>query len=235
MYGRFGYDYGYSDDSVTVGITPGKGFYCYSRTIAGGDSVQKRILSDAGRIIVNPVEPLNLPEEITNYLEIAFEPMIVEPFANKDVFLTFPVEIGIFVAAKKNIQVLDIFSLSPQKYSLYGPSSGGLITRWWHSEVFDAVPEVNHNILGIMQLTIENTTREWVELSRAVFEGYGMKIYYGGPVSMVARMKIMSPRLAETEFFDHSLVEGQKKALELYTARELHVVRRTCPMEWGMI
>lgn len=235
MYGRYGYDFHYSDERVNAAIVKNRGYYTYSRNIVGTDAVEKRILSDEGRIIINPIEPLNLPSEITNLLEIEFDSLVIEPFGRKEVYLTFPIEIGVFIAAKENIQVLDIFSLSPPKYSLYGPSNGGVITRWWNSDVYDSIPDVNRDIQGVMQLTIENTQREWIEVSRAVFEGYGMKIYFGDIVSMVTRLKIINQRLAETEFYDKPLTEGQNKALELYTARELHIVKRTYEMDWGVV
>ncbi|KQC04206.1 MAG: hypothetical protein APR53_03575 [Methanoculleus sp. SDB] len=235
MYGRYEYDYHYSDERIHAGIVRNRGYHTYTRKISGMDTVEKRILSDEGRIIVNPVEPLNLPSEITNLLEIEFDSLLIEPFGKKEIYLTFPIEIGVFIAAKKNIQVLDIFSFSPPKYSLYGPSNGGDITRWWHSDVFDSIPDVNRDLQGVMQLTIDNTHREWIEVSRAVFEGYGMKIYFGDIVSMVARLKIINRRLAETEFYDTPLTDVQSKALELYTARELHVVKRTYEMDWGVM
>lgn len=235
MYGRYDYSYHYQNDEISLGIEKKGNFYRYFREIAGGDAVEKMLLSDSGRIIVNPVEPLNLPENITHFMEIEFPSVFIEPFSRQEIYLTFPIEIGVFVAAKKDIQVLDIFSFHPQKYSLYGTPSDGIVTRWHWSEVHEDLPELDHNKTGVLKLILVNNHREWVEVSRVVLDGNGMKIYHGDVVSMIARMKILTPKIAETDFTDTALLEGQMKSLELYMARELQIVKRSNTMEWGFV
>jgi hypothetical protein len=235
MFGRYDYTYQYLNDEISLGIEKIGDNYRYFREIAGGKRVEKMLLSDSGRILVNPVEPLNLPENVTHYMEIEFPSLFIEPFSKKELYLTFPIEIGVFVAAKKDIQVLDIFSFNYQKYSLYGTPSDGIITRWYWSEVYTEIPEMDHNKFGILKLILVNNHREWVEISRVVLDGNGMKIYYGDVVSMIARMKILTQKIAETEFTDTALVEGQMKSLELYMARELQIVKRSFTMEWGFV
>ena len=44
-----------------------------------------------------------------------------------------------------------------------------------------------------------------------------------------------TPKIAETDFSDSPLIPGQVKALELYTARELQIVKKSCTMEWGFV
>lgn len=235
MYGRYDYSYHFQNDEISFGIEKKGNFFRYFREIAGGEKVEKTLLSDFGRIIVNPVEPLNLPETITHFLEIEFPSVFIEPFSRKEIYLTFPIEIGVFVAAKKDIQVLDIFSFHPQKYSLYGTPSEGIVTRWHRSEVHENLPELDHHKTGVIKLILVNNHREWVEISRVVLDGNGMKLYYGEVVSMIARMKILTPKIAETDFTDTALLEGQMKSLELYVARELQIVKRSSTMEWGFV
>lgn len=235
MYGRYDYSFHFSTDFINAGIEPFGSFFRYYRQIPGEGCVEKNILSGIGKIVVNPVEPLNLPKEVTNYLEIEFKPLFVEPFSEKEIYLLFPIEIAVFVDAKDDIEILDIFSLRKPKYSLYGAPSEGVVTRWVFSDVFVSIPEVNRNMQGVLKLNIDNPTKEWVEISRVVFESYGMKIYYGDIVSMNARMKIISKNIAETEFFDRPLQARQNKSIELYTARDLPVVKRGFLMEWGFV
>jgi hypothetical protein len=240
MFGSYGYSFEYSNHEISAGSVPEGPFFRYFREVSGGARVEKIISSDSGRIVVNPVEPLNLPDEVTNFLELEFEPIYIEPLGKKDIFLEFPVEIGVFIASKQDIEVLDIFSLDNPKYSLYGPPNGGVITRWLWSPVYSEIPQLDHHRRGIFQLTLENTTKQWEELSRVVLEGTLMKIYYGEVegkklVSMSGKIRILSKLVAETEFFDQPLAEGLKKSIEIYTAREIPGVKRNFTMEWGLV
>ena len=240
MFGSYGYSFEYSNHEISAGLVSEGPFFRYFREVSGSARVEKIISSDSGRIVINPVEPLNLPDEVTNFLEVEFEPIYLEPLGKKDIFLEFPVEIGVFIASKQDIEVLDIFSLESPKYSLYGPPNGGVITRWLWSPVYREIPELDHHRRGVLRLALENTCKEWQEISRVVLEGTLMKIYYGEVegkklVSMYGRVRILSKLVAETEFYDQPVAEGMNKSVEIYTAREIPGVRRSFPMEWGLV
>ncbi|MDT8358247.1 MAG: DUF432 domain-containing protein [Methanomicrobiaceae archaeon] len=240
MFGSYGYSFEYSNHEISAGLVRDGPFVRYFREVTGRARVEKIISSDSGRVVVNPVEPLNLPEKVTNFLELEFDPIFLEPLGNKGIFLEFPVEIGVFIASKQDIEVLDIFSLDSPKYSLYGPPNGGVITRWLQSPVHSEIPALDHHRRGVLRLTLENTTKEWQEISRVVLEGTLMKIYYGEVegkklVSMYGRVRIQSKLVAETEFFDHPVAEGMNKSVEIYTAREIPGMKRSFPMEWGLV
>jgi hypothetical protein len=236
MFGRHDYSFQYSSDTITFGLQPDGEYYRYFREMKGEKRIEKNVVSQRGKIVVCPVEPVNLPEPIATYLEIAFNPILLEPFSKRTLFLTFPIEIGVFVVAKKAIKALDIFSFVPQKYSLYGPPNGGVITRWANSPVYGELPEVNPLECGVIKLTVNNTTKEWVEVSRALFEAYSMKMYYSSEmVSMTAAMRIATPIAAETEFFKEAVAEGMKKSIEFYLSRDIPVVRHNGLMEWGLV
>ena len=236
MYGAYDYGLQLENEDVSIAVEKKGGFLKYSRFLKQkNEYVEKVLASDTGRIIINPVEPLNLPKEITKYLEIEFEPIVVEPSSHKKVYLKFPVEIGVFATTKKSIDILDIFTLTNPKYSLYGPPDSGVICRWYRSDVFSDLPKTDPLKEGIIELHLQNTTHEWVEIKRVVFESFGMKIYYGEFVSMIAEMKIVSKVVAETDFVNKPIKKGMKKALELHTARRIPVVeRKGFLMEWGL-
>ena len=201
----------------------------------GKEQKERIILSRNGRIIVNPVEPVNLPKEITNFMQLKLkEPAISEPKSSMEVYLTFPIEIGVFLAAKKNVDILDIFSLNNPKFSLYGNPRNGIICRYWESSVFSTIPKVDLKKEGILKLRIKNESSEWAEIRNAVFDIYGMKIYFDDEkVASRATMSLENPRVAETNFITKPLAEGMKKALELYTARKIPMVGKKFVMEWG--
>ncbi|KUG21048.1 MAG: DUF432 domain-containing protein [Methanomicrobiaceae archaeon] len=233
MFGTYDYTFQFENEVILAKIEKKNGFFQYTR-ICNGSKEEKILASDSGRIIVNPVEPINLPEEVGRHLMIEFDPIVVEPHTSKKIYLTFPIEIGVFVEAKREIEVLDIFSAVDQKYTLYGSPDGGVIARWHPSGVFAEIPKTYPLKEGVLELGIRNTCRDWVEVSRVVFESVDMKIYYGNIVGMVAVMKILNKHTAEMDFLDQPLMDGMKKSIELYTARKIPAIQKGYLMEWGL-
>jgi hypothetical protein len=234
IYGSHEYDFSYEVEGLKLSVERRNGHLYYSRE-CNDERVEKILASSGGHIIINPVEPINLPREVTYFLEIDFEkPVVIEPGANEKAMVKFPIEIGVFVAKNKQV-VLDVFTLTKPKYVLYGTPKSGVICRWYTSDVYSEMPSLNPLKEGIIKITFRNTSNDWVEVSKAVFDGYSMKIYYGDVVAMLAEMKIISRSVAETTFIDKPLKDGLKKSLELYTARMIPVVeRRGYLMEWGL-
>jgi len=210
------------------------GFYRYIRE--NGDKKEKYVLSDTGKVIINPVEPVNLPKKITNFLQIKLNKnFIAEPKSWAEVYLTFPVEIAIFIAAKKSIGLIDVFSLNKPKFTLYGDPRTGVICRYWESEAYKEIPDVDKYWNGVLKLRITNSDDDWVELSNVVLDVYGMKIYYDDEmVCSAASVNITSPKVAETRFLEQPLRKKMKKALELYTARKIAVTVGKFVLEWGL-
>nr|WP_230972225.1 DUF432 domain-containing protein [Archaeoglobus neptunius] len=187
-------------------------------------------------MIVNPVEPVNLPKEITNFLQIRFrKPFVSEPKSTVEVYATFPIEIAVFVAAKKSVGLVDVFSMQRPKYTLYGNPREGIICRYWESDLHADVPSVDRYREGVIRLRIVNSDDEWIEISNAVFDIYGMKIFYDDEmVCSSASVNILSPKVAETRFTNKPLRDKMKKSLELYTARRISIAGVKFVMEWGL-
>ncbi len=208
---------------LELGIFEENGFRIYRR----GD-LKKVVVAESGRVVVNPVEPVNLPKNITRFLLIEFDkPMVVEPKSSGKISLTFPIEIAVILAGKKSFEVLDVFSFVEPKYTLYGDPKNGVVCRYWRSEIFE---EEEDFVKGSLEVEISNSSSEWVEVGKLVFDVYGMKIYYGESVVAFAEVRILSEKVAETEFVDRRI---GKKSLELYTARKIPMVGKKFVMEWG--
>ncbi|MBN1455901.1 MAG: DUF432 domain-containing protein [Methanomicrobia archaeon] len=235
MFGQYTIPVEIAAEGVSLAIERDDKGFRY-RSTCNGVTVEKQILTRAGAVLINPVEPLHLPKELTKTLLIELErTLVVEPATTKTVFLTFPIEIGVFITANETVEVLDIFSLSPQKFTLYGDPRTGAICKYWRSNVSATVPAVNPRREGVLQLHINNSTSDWVTVTRAVFNAYTMKIYYNERlVAMRATMKILLRNLAETTFMDEPLEHGMTKSLELYTARKLQVPLTKFVMEAGL-
>lgn len=201
-----------------------------------GDVVERILLSKKGRLVINPVEPVNLPRQVCNHLEISFKrSIVIEPKYRKTFFLTFPVEIGVFITGKGDIELIDVFSFVKPKYTLYGDPRNGLICRYWESSPSLTLPSPDPLEEGVMRLEIRNTESEWVEVGRAVFNIYLMSIYYSDDlVFSNAEMDILSKKVAETRFILSPLRDGMRKSAEIFTPRKVPGLTKKFFMEWGL-
>lgn len=225
MYGTYGFTFHQETEGFSIGIGQENGRYVYRRTL-NGSTRERTLISSGGRVIVNPVEPLNLPKEVARHLLVEFDPILLEPGAHETIYLTFPIEVAVFVAAKGNYEVLDIFSWNKQKYTLYGSADRGILARWWGSKASFSPPRVDPHLEGTLSVAISNTTKEWVEVSRVALDEYGMKIYYDTSAVMRAWMRIESTMVAETGCYSSPPAEKQRKSLELYMARSIPGIER---------
>ncbi len=204
-------------DELTISVSHTDGRLLYHREF-GEDVVEKELLAGKGKILICPVEPMNLPKNITSSLLVEFEkPLVVEPRYKKRVFVTFPTEIGVFTGKGKSARYIDIFGLNKPKFTLYGDVKTGSICKYWKSEVYHKLPKMDPAYEGIMDLHISNLSKRWVEVTKVVFSAYGMKIYYdSGVVSMRASMIIQGEDHSETKFIDKPLRKGMKSSKEIY-------------------
>jgi hypothetical protein len=235
MFGTHAIPLNIQEEEFSISIESEDDFYNYKRE-TGREKKEKIVLGEQKQIIINPVEPLNYPKDLSPYLEIEFgRTLAVKPSSIRKIFLKFPLEIGVFLFEKKAFEVLDIFSLTRPKFTLYGDPRNGVICKYWKSDVFSSVPPVDYFHEGVIELTVYNTSQEWEEVSRAVFNAFGMKIYYSDSiVAMKAEMKVMSQSSAETAFFKSPLTKGMKKALELYVARKIPITTTRFIMREGL-
>lgn len=86
-----------------------------------------------------------------------------------------------------------------------------------------------------MELTVANTNAQWVEITKAVFNAYGMKLHYSNTmVSMKASINLKTRNRAETDFLDSPLKKGMKKSLEVYATRKMSLTAPKFIMEFGL-
>lgn len=222
--------------NLVLKVSYDKNTIAYFRQI-GDETIEKHIsVKRKKNLIINPVEPINTPESITPYLLIEFDhPVILEPQSNYTIYLTFPIEIGIFIQNEKKHKVIDVFALEPQKYTLYGEPTGGIICKFWHSRVHQSLPMVTPLVEGVLGLTINNASPEWEEINKAIFNAYGMKLFYDDElVFMKGKMKIKDERVAETGFEKAPFKDGMKNSIEIYSTTKFSIVSAGYVMEFGL-
>jgi hypothetical protein len=220
VFGRYEGDFAYSDGNVAIAIERSAPLPRYLRT-CGNERVEKILPAGEGVIIINPVEPVNLPLPLSPYLEIGFPALVLPPRSERELFLTFPLEIGVFFEAGGDLHVLDVFSKVPAKFSLYGSPASGQITRWHRSGVWEQAPAVDRLLLGILDLMVRNPSSVTVEVTRTVLDSGSMRLFYGDYVTMAAVMEVYSPAIARTTVRETACSPGRERCIELYTARKI--------------
>jgi hypothetical protein len=202
----------------------------------GTDEINKTILTDAKNVLITPVEPMNIPKQIsTNLLVKLDQPLIVEPKKTQNVYLSFPVEIGVFITEQNCSKLIDVFTFVKNKYSLYGTPKTGVVCKYWKSKIYSEIPALDPIHKGVLKLTITNRTPKWMEINNIVFYGYGMEIYYNRDlVSMVGTMKIISEKIAETDVIDAALRKGMWRALETFPVSLIPLAEKKYVMEEGV-
>jgi hypothetical protein len=217
--------FSYADPNIRIQLTDNAGLIKYERDCAG--QKESRYLGRTfSAIHILPVEPVNLPETLTHFLEISFPSLLISPGAEQTVYLKFPVEIGVFLESGGKTDPLDVFSLAPVKFSLYGSPSSGVITRWYESDLYTDIPVTDPHREGLMSLHIKNSGTETTTVSRAVFDSSSMSLFYGDRVAMTATMEILSPLIAHTTFSDTAPADCPNRAIDLYLARGFSITNR---------
>lgn len=196
-YGKFPIDYALNFAGLTLSLELKTGLYNYKRAL-GDWKTEINVSIDGGHMMIHPVEPLNLPDDLTDFLEITFDPIKIEPSGKCVVFVTMPIEIGIFLESKTgSVDILDIVSYVYPKYSLYGSSNRGVITRIHQSKVYFMPPSVKNFEAGLLKLEIENRSSEWATVGRVIIYQKGLSLYYDDElVSASAEITIISPDVA---------------------------------------
>lgn len=220
MFGEFSPPYRYEGDGLSLSLEMREGHYQYRRDLAG-EQVEKSISVGLSRLLVHPVEPFHAGSGIAGHLEVEFPQLILEAEATETIFLTFPIEIGVFVEGLRETEVLDVFSVEKPKYSLYGSPHRGVITRFARSGRHREPPAVEGFRQGVLKLTIRNSLSEWARVSRVVLSEAEMHLYVSGFAGMMAVMRITGRDVAEITGIDRALKGGMSRAHDLFTARRI--------------
>ena len=240
MFGYHSVPFIVEKDSVSLSVGERDGSFSYRRMTRAGQT-EKTFLTRPQRVLLCPVEPLNVPKRLASHLLIEFtERIIVEPRTSAKLYLTFPVEIGVFIAGKgeeidSGEDLLDVLSAGGSKLTVYGDISSGILCRYWKSTVSLSAPEVNCLEEGVLELSVTSRTNEWAEISRVVFSAEQMNIFFS-PEMVLARamMNIIGEGLAETEFDEHTPRPDMKPAVKLFASRRIPVITTGFVMEWGL-
>ena len=200
---------------------------------AGAEEVEKFIYADGGNLVVCPVEPVNVPDmTISEHLLIEFDkPFVIESGTKDTFYAKFPVEVGVFLVDRKDVEQIDIFTKTKPKYTLYGPPESGVICKWWKSEMYTEKPEVEKLYEGVVRVDITNNYYEWAEIEKVVFRALDMKIFYDDHAYMHAYLKILKKGMGETTFNSRK-PKNMQESIDIYLAKGIKKFEKKFVMEW---
>jgi hypothetical protein len=231
MFGSYEFGKSIAFDTVTIETYQDKRLFVYHRK---SDTEVTKLLASVSPVVITPIEPVTQPKEITHYVMIELKnPLVLPPGKRVTYFVTFPLEVGVYVTVKGVVTPIDWFTLTNPKYTLYGTPDTGIICKWWESSVYSKPPDVNPYLEGIMKVHLYNTTNSWVELTRMVFDARSMKIFYRRFAGMNAVVRVFTGG-ARTSFREKPIGDGMEKAVELFTVRKIPLVKQEFVMEWGL-
>jgi hypothetical protein len=234
VFGRYASDFSYAAGDLAVLIERSGPLPRYVRTLQG-ERIEKILPEKDGTVVISPVEPVNLPRPLSGHLEIAFPAVVMPPRSERNLLLTFPLEIGVFLETGTDLHILDLFMTAPAKFSLYGSPAAGLITRWHRSALHTDVPSVDRLSFGVFTLTLKNLSSDTVEVARTVIDSENVHLFYGDYVSMAGVMEVFSPAIARTTVSSLPAAGGMEPCIELFKARKIPAVHgRGHLMEHGV-
>ena len=97
MFGQYDIPIRIEREEITVSVQKEGENILYMRECLG-ESIEKILVAHSGKLLLNPVEPVNKPTTLPSHLLIEFvNTLQVEPKGTMNIFLTFPVEIAVSV------------------------------------------------------------------------------------------------------------------------------------------
>lgn len=155
-----------------------------------GEVVAERLFTNKDgsvRLALWPTRPINTPQPLGHHVMLRLNPAISLPPRSEDTHhLTMPIEIGIFTVSKGisndnggsiNINyMIDTFSLTRQRYALYGVPEAGYICRM-HDTVPDRVAKPVPYEEAAVIMRFENSLDDWVTVTKLVLDAHMVDLY----------------------------------------------------------
>jgi len=151
-----------------------------------GEIVAERLFTnkDASvRLALWPSRPINTPQPLGHHIMLRLNPTIsLPPKSQATHHLTMPIEIGVFTVSKEgngnggNNYMIDTFSLTRQRYALYGTPDTGYICRLHDTVPNRAAKPIPYEEAAVI-MRFENPLDDWVTITRIVLEANMVDLY----------------------------------------------------------
>jgi hypothetical protein len=177
-----------------------------------GETLATELLIRKGTVGAFPVSPLHTPSILGKHIMAEFSsPVLVSPRSEMALYASLPVEVGVFVRDGEHYETVDVFSLTTQKYALYGSPNEGFICRWASvTPSPDPPASVRFPEEAVIRFIFRNTMNRWSKLDKAVFPGEMARIFYGnGAMSFpVVEIDIVNKGITRAKIDDRPYAKG---------------------------
>lgn len=132
---------------------------------------------DKVNIGIYPIRPIQKPKQLSHNIMIKLEtPIAIPPNSKVTHYLNMPIEIGVFIIRKNSNLMIDAFSLSRPKYSLYGDPDSGKICRFYNSKINSKIIAQKYEE-AIIIMNFKNKNPNWVTVNKIVMDAYLVDLY----------------------------------------------------------
>ncbi len=197
-------------------------YYLYQRNTLTSEKAEFILpKKEIHSILIQPSEPFVRNLNSTFLMLKFLEPISLLPYSKLVGFVDFPLNTSIFVIDNK-FEHIDIFSIAPTKLALYGNPHNGIICRYWETSFKPSKPFQKPFETGILELTLTNPTSSNVIVSKLVLNFSFIEIFYNSLACIsAASVKVISDKLAETEFIQPDVPKEFQKSIDLIPTKIL--------------
>lgn len=140
-----------------------------------------------------PIHSLYTPSFKTDYMFLRLmQPIFVSRNSVTDIFVSVPIEIGLFFTGNEIREPFDIFSCAPScsRYALYGDPDQGTLCKYAKVVIHTRKEKLDRYICGGLKITIDNELGTGISLGKVVFPLQDHDIYYNNVDAVYDDLKI---------------------------------------------
>ncbi len=140
-----------------------------------------------------PTHPLYTPSYKTDYMFLRLtQPLFVSRNSVTDIFVSVPIEIGLYFTGNEIREPFDVFSCEPaySRYALYGDPDQGTICKYAKVMLQTQDDKFISYVQGGLKITIDNELDTGISIGKIVFPIQDHDIYYDHVNAVYDNLKI---------------------------------------------
>lgn len=141
-----------------------------------------------------PTLPLYVPSYKTDYMFMRLsKPVFVSRNSSTEVFVSIPIEIGLFFTGSEMREYFDVFACEPRgsKYALYGQPDHGKICKFATVTPHAIEKETLSYVEGRLKIIIDNELDIGISLGKIVFPIRDHEVYYNQSAASYDDLKMV--------------------------------------------
>lgn len=169
-----------------------------------------------------PAGANHVPAPVTDFLQIRFNEIEIEPGCKTTLYTTAPLELAVTIETpEKEIKLLDIISFAKAKFALYGTATRGIITRLSKSAITTRPPAVKNYKEFLLKITLENKSGKWISLGYLILYLKGLTLYYDTENAAASiNLTIINETTAQITCIDEPPRKNMTKAEPIFRNRK---------------